>query len=459
MRFGDMLFLFIEIADTPISDLAAYLEYDRSYLSKWIHNKELPPEKKWDRILDSLVEFFEDKIDEFDMYLLLSQLPRLRKVYGKDLDNFNLKAIFENAYMRSLDLAEIENNKTIEEVLLYIKGKDNFRDYLMDAIFLDIRKSRGRVNLFYNDNILDLFTSQDIELSYTQAYLPEATKISFESKVFTNTNLDIGLRIGYMEKYLKFLTYKPYADLELYEDRDKPLDFINFTDLDSFYGWGVKDGDSLEDIFISSNKSVIDDNISIIKETFSPSKRVFHLVDQMEDLYAYTEALDPKSSPITFLPSLYLYFADIKLMTIMAKERDFSEGEEALWNSIYKIINSDKSKDNRFYICKSALDLFDRYSIIHTSKGIIKLSEIHKQIYKFYIDKFIQRENVSLIDDDSKRPRVFYPQQAIYCNEEGVLLFKETTSQSNGFKDILYTSTNKDFSNLMYKYLDRLVVS
>lgn len=393
------------------------------------------------------------------MYLLLSQLPTLRKIYGKDLDNFNLKNIFQNAYMRSLDLAEIENNKTSEEVLLYIKGEEDIRDYLMDTMFLDIRKAKGRVDFYYSDNILDIFTSLDIESTYTQAYLPEATKISFESRVFTDPSLEMDIRLSYMEKYLKFLSYKPYADLELYEYRDKSLDFINFTDLKSFYGWGVKDKDKLQDIFISSNESVIADNLAVIKKTFAPSNRIFHLVDEMDDLFAYTEALAPKSSPITYLPSLYLYFADIKLMSIMAKDRVFSEGEEALWNSVYKIINSDKSEANRFYLCKSAVDLFNRYSIIQTNKGIIKLSELHKQIYKFYIDKFIQRKNVTLIDDDSKRDRVFYPQPAIYCNEEGVLLFKETTQDSNGYKDILYTSTNKDFSKLMYEYLDRLVGS
>lgn len=82
------------------------------------------------------------------MYLLLSQLPTLRKIYGKDLDNFNLKNIFQNAYMRSLDLAEIENNKTSEEVLLYIKGEEDIRDYLMDTMFLDIRKAKGRVDFY-----------------------------------------------------------------------------------------------------------------------------------------------------------------------------------------------------------------------------------------------------------------------------------------------------------------------
>lgn len=45
MKFGDVLKLLIDISNITITDLADKVEYDRTYISKWINNKEIPIEK------------------------------------------------------------------------------------------------------------------------------------------------------------------------------------------------------------------------------------------------------------------------------------------------------------------------------------------------------------------------------------------------------------------------------
>ena len=63
MKLGDLLKVFLDYSGASITELAKVLGYDRSYLSKWVNNRELPVENKWASINESLALFFTDKID------------------------------------------------------------------------------------------------------------------------------------------------------------------------------------------------------------------------------------------------------------------------------------------------------------------------------------------------------------------------------------------------------------
>ncbi len=60
-NFSEVLNDFMSITEIKMKDLAVYLDYDISYINKWVNGKNIPSQKIAEAILESLALFFGKK--------------------------------------------------------------------------------------------------------------------------------------------------------------------------------------------------------------------------------------------------------------------------------------------------------------------------------------------------------------------------------------------------------------
>lgn len=60
-NFSEVLNDFMSITEIKMRDLAVYLDYDISYINKWVNGKNIPSQKIAEAILESLALFFGKK--------------------------------------------------------------------------------------------------------------------------------------------------------------------------------------------------------------------------------------------------------------------------------------------------------------------------------------------------------------------------------------------------------------
>lgn len=60
-NFSEVLNDFMSITEIKMKDLAVYLDYDISYINKWVNGKKIPSQKIAEAILESLALFFGKK--------------------------------------------------------------------------------------------------------------------------------------------------------------------------------------------------------------------------------------------------------------------------------------------------------------------------------------------------------------------------------------------------------------
>ena len=60
-NFSEVLNDFMSITEIKMKDLAVYLDYDISYINKWVNGKNIPSLKIAEAILESLALFFGKK--------------------------------------------------------------------------------------------------------------------------------------------------------------------------------------------------------------------------------------------------------------------------------------------------------------------------------------------------------------------------------------------------------------
>lgn len=188
--FGNILKSILQISDVKKASLALFLNYDPSYLSKWVHDVNLPPSKNIELISEGISEFIcENSSDEailnlgkyFDLKPELCNRENVLNCINNSLiKSYNKKSSSSSNKESYLDT--LENNST---TFLYPKNiaMTILSDILENQTYTNIDQIVA-YNLFYlNDKMHPI----NVLNSHLKMNKNNSNKVRF---VFTNKNMD-----------------------------------------------------------------------------------------------------------------------------------------------------------------------------------------------------------------------------------------------------------------------------
>lgn len=455
MKLGDLLKVFLDYSGASITELAKVLGYDRSYLSKWVNNRELPVENKWASINESLALFFTDKISDFDFQRILLDFyieDNLKNTSKYEV----LKYILNKCYLESsVSFSMVEKyNKT--KFVKYLKDKNEITNYIKKLLIEDYLDLDDDAVFYYYGNIINIFNEKAFEKSVTNIISPKTINVKFSTWDFTKErkpSLDL------LNDYLLMISNENNIKIELYNNHFKDERLNAFAVRNCVFGWGFSGNDFVPNkFFVSENKEQVKKNIFRLDGVFEKDKEVLTLIKNpqeiINDLYKKKVI---KNRPICFIPRANIYLSNLKLREKLYKERQINGNEYKLWGLFYEVFISLQKKGTKFIFLSENINYILTDGLIYRAGGIHKLYGDSLDILIHDMSNLFRNyEHVEMINKNDV-PFEKIPNCIVYSDGEEVEIMKFSQATPYNFNNILYKSSDRDFCNLVYQYLESLL--
>lgn len=307
MEFGDILSLILEVTNTSISELAKNLSYDRSYISKWVNNKELPGISSWEDVKKDILASLKDKVSRLEIEKLAIQIPLIKQGGLGENDLDTIAYILSYAYDQSLSRQEFSQASEAEIVKMLEREKD-VREYIINALTQEIHKVDESGLIYFTGNIIRVFDDETMESFHMSLGTSQYVRIKFSTKAFEKVKDKKQERLALVHKYFRLISMLSYLRFELYDVNIHEGDMGLMLSENFFYGWGFDLVDDMPTtVFITENKEAIDKNLAILEEEFSEDRVVFRVNEDYEAYLAKLDGTRSKKQAYIYPGPLYLH--------------------------------------------------------------------------------------------------------------------------------------------------------
>lgn len=217
MKFADVLRELLAISNIKLKDLAASLNYDNSYISKWVNDHHLPNLNLEKNLIPNLSSMISREIYRLGTQdQLLKFTERNLPVYSYPFVRYFVYSLLEDSYYQSY-FEKNQTSRVLEGNHVYI-GFENILNKAAELIQKASLQSKIQLNIYSNVELTDLIFSQDrirylfyttldLEINYHHL-LSEDTVIPNEKLVFfinewVHRALSVNINIYRANKNLK----------------------------------------------------------------------------------------------------------------------------------------------------------------------------------------------------------------------------------------------------------------
>lgn len=453
MDYSEILNYFININNIKLGEVARLLNYDISYISKWLNAKRRPSKKYILDINKKLSKMFAKKILKNNLILKCSQDLNLTLDTNKNEDLFKIE--LENIIYKNLNLAfegklEIIKKETKSDIS-FIMGSIEIRNTLV-KIFRDIfTNTENNIEIWWTINILSDFSEFLFKLISKYKKSEQIINIHCTyNRKFINNDAKSIFRI--INKY-------NYINFEIYED-NKFEDF-NFISIDnSFFANISRNESSLFTMTYGYDKNISHSFLNMIKEELLSSKKIIEMKD------------DLRLSSKNFLTSFY---TRDKFSVLLNYGFEYLIPEDILREVILNSQLDDYNQKFLIEVNEVLKDFFEKSFVNLIIPENILLNYLKKGNFYFYTYKFNLNENhigkhieniisvmksnpqfnIYIISDDIFK-NYNYNTFNIYSNSE-YIYFKKFIKISSGFSYNSSIVNNKIFNNIIARDLQAII--
>lgn len=456
MKLGDLLKVFIDYSGVTITELAKVIGYDRSYLSKWVNNREIPVENKWESICEKLASFFSENISDFDFQRILIDFyieDQLKNTSKYEV----LKYVINKCYTESSLNFSIQEEYNKSKYVRFLKDKNEITDYLKRLLIEDHLNLDTHTTFYYYGNLLNVLNEKDFGRSVTNIILPKTISIKFSTRDFIKERQP---SLETLNDYLLMISNESNINIELYKSSPKDERLNAFTITNKVFGWGFSGDDFIpEKFFVSENEDQIKRIIFKLGDFFKEDTGVLTLNRDLNEVIKYMKKKKPgKDQAICFIPRANIYLSSLELRERMYNERRVNTSEYKLWGDFYEVFIDLEKKDTKFIFLSENINNILTDGLIYSAGGIHKLYGENLNVLIRDISKlFRDNKHIEMISTEtSAYPKL--PQCIVYSDKEEVYIIKFNRTTPYNLENILYHSKDRDFSELVYGYLQSLIV-
>ncbi|MDO5707494.1 MAG: hypothetical protein Q4P31_02535 [Andreesenia angusta] len=157
MKFNDILKYFLKNTKSKSGDLAKFVGYDISYISKWTSGVKIPSEGTSEEVIDKVSRFFTDVVCEKNLEEVIINLsPRRLKLKSRDAIYITLKRFFSDSYNLSLSLY-VNYKERGKSKCFTLTGTKNISEFTLETIFKHISASEKDIDIYSTVDIPKLF--------------------------------------------------------------------------------------------------------------------------------------------------------------------------------------------------------------------------------------------------------------------------------------------------------------
>lgn len=227
MTYKDLLNYFIKLTNIKVGFLAKYLNYDISYISKWIHGKRRPSRNNIIEINKKLAKIFAQNIKENNLLnTVVNDLSFTLVTSGNE--NLILASLEKNIYdylnLSYENKLEIQKKPTNKEIN-YIIGQTEIENYLVRIFRYIFTNRKDDMDIWINISILSGFSKFLINLITNYMNEGQSININFlySRKYIIN---DVRNIFKTIEKY-------PNINFEIYENNT--IESLSFISIDKYF--------------------------------------------------------------------------------------------------------------------------------------------------------------------------------------------------------------------------------
>lgn len=456
MHFGNLLSFLISIANSSISELAEDLSYDRSYVSKWVNNKELPSHQKWEELYRDLVDFFDARISDLAIEKLILEYPIL-KIYRsgetkKDLISYCLSLAHESSANKSILLYDQE-----PDMVLYLNGKNKVEDYMLRLLTKDVHRLSNPGILYYKGDLVNLISDKTLDIFDMGFITFQSMNVKFSTVNFLHDYTDQKSSIKLLNRYFRLMGQFSYLSLEIYWPKNMNKEMVELAYKDRFYGWGFEVNKDVPNVlFISQDPKQLELNFPRIKEDFNDKKKVFAIEDNIKSITSRFNYIDPNAQPKTYIPKIYIFMGPESLRKDLYEKGYINKNENEIWKLCTKFMKSEKFKASKIIITRSSLAKLLNMGLVYRSNGSMKLVGQDFNKFSNHILDLLENKDLVIIEDQILDMAFRLPKVMIYADGSETYLVKFNDFTPYDYSRIIYKSYSSEFDSLADFYLRAL---
>lgn len=445
MQFSTLLSSLIDITHTSNKDLATYVDYHNSYISKWTNGTRIPSHKGLEDLLQSLSSFFADRISKNHLENQLQNLSMRPVPLGNEKSiQQTLYSLLHNAYVFSKQMQSAQAAETdLSAQTFALYGHEEVMRFTVSLVE-DL--------MHQGDHPIELRMSFDpFVLSFPQSFQEtdpghnRTANIRFKAVVSEESfspELD-----GYTSSLIRMLLRTAPIDMQLYsQPKASPINC--FISKDRFACYYLLDEHGLAKVmFYSTDPEIIDYYYGLTAPIFSDRNKVLQAVPNREK--EQQEAL-MSATQIVF-SSCYMngfFLTDDILQSLLARKAiDLPQYQKtaAILQSIDRMIDH---FDVTYMIPESSIREFKRHGEIQMGRVRVFLTEEERS--KFLIQF---ADMVSMYQE--ARVVLLHDHLSPFSRSLSQFAITYTGTQAYLKKDIAYSDPD---GQIIYKFASNAVI-
>ncbi len=459
MNFSTRLRALLESGNLKMKSLGSYLNYDLSYISKWVNGKCLPSQKIADQILRRMTKFFVSNLMIEDVEETIFSITG-RKVPIDTESRFEkiIYSILEDGYYYSLIQEESKEPNTEGALIINSKTEEIVRDI---GIILKkyIATAEQDIEIYCTIGNLDFF--RECAKQFESFFMTK--DINFKLRLILSSSSYDNIKNSDLDTVYLMMSNVIFMDIE-----------VIVADIHPYSGYIYVKNKGFIDIRLdisgvpiymvhSENPSHFDDFDKIVEADMLGKQMIMKSRDRYlsEDRLTEFMVLSNPNRYINYLSYLDGPIPeDILVSLINRKKISNLEKHIIKTNSIvYEEVRS--IPEGYIYLSKKGLfrALREREATLGDISFNMNKGEFIKYI-DFLVEEFTTKEGfkVKLINDDDCPIRIFENSLSIFATEDYVCLKKNpryVDSKANGYFEVLDKKLTKRIFQMLEANQDR----
>lgn len=454
MDYQDLLNYLIDLTNVKITKLAESLNYDISYISKWIHGKRRPSKNNVSYINDGLAKIFAKTILRKNLLDKFVNDLSISLVYSSN-ENLILDSLEKNIYTY-LNLAyegKLEVNKESKKGNInYVIGHTEIESALINIFKHIFACQKKDLNIWVNVPILLNFS--DFLLNLIANFKNDGRVINLNflySRQFV---------ISDVRKIFHIFSKYPSINFEIYEN--KSSEKLNFIAIDNYFFADISLKEStLLTMTYSFDTLLVKKFLLMAKNLSSESNKLVSMVQSQA--YNSTDFLRTFYSRDKYIVVLNFgleYMISKKLISELSLSHKLKADSQIFLHKVYEILE--------YFFEQSSVDLLLPSDILEKSfrQRIFYFYDykfkLNDDQYDQYIENIVNtlkknpKFHLYLVDESIRKSKNYYHNFNIYYNGNLVYL-KKLMNEENSKSQASFTINNNLFNDIIAKDLKTII--
>ncbi len=456
MRFSDVLKQLLKTSNTKMKDLAEYLSYDLSYISKWANDKILPNNKVYIRIIERMSEYFSNKIYLSGQQERVVEMSERKFLIETRVQLKNLIfSLLEYGYFLS-DSSTKENSVNAHEERTYVNmDKESIIDNIAEEIKKAVYSSSEDLEIYCSSG--DLYFMRELLSKFKSFFVINNIRVVMKLMITDDNVKTIFQNREIRDEIYRLASNLIFFDIEVYEDFSnsnsgfvyiKEKFIINYTtDINGFPNT----------LLYSEIKSILEQHLQVCKNLFSQKT----LTMKSEDKLGFEDRLlefymSPGHKKI-IIYSAYLegfYITKEFLEKLIAKHKIKGFEAQMLRTMQRSYAGIIKDRDVVLNMSKRGLASSISKRELVVADMVFKLTE---EEFNEYMDGFKEllnsddRVNVNIFEDRNFPFHIYELGMSVFVSEDYVYFKKNpiyVDEKINGYFEFMEKSYSQNFFRL-----------